>query len=129
MMGMWNAVASSAETAKKSSKTAQHIAKDNEKVKGEVEQAKPQGVGIDVADWASDDVFFNRVFKKYAELSSKADGSSKGEKVINKDDGKSAINDILLQKIQKKDKQKRKETHQKQCESSCGKIIVKYLPQ
>ena len=41
MIGVWNAVASSAETAKKSSKTAEHIAKDNEKVKGEVEQAKP----------------------------------------------------------------------------------------
>ena len=44
-------------------KNAKEIAKENEKVQKKNEDINPSGAGADVTDWATDDVYFNRVFK------------------------------------------------------------------
>ena len=63
------------------------------------EKIKPKGVGIDVADWASDDVYFSRIFKKYSMDQTKADGSTTREKIISKEDGEKSLREILSEKI------------------------------
>ena len=42
--------------------------------------------GNDVKDWSTDDSYFSRVFKNFAEFKTKADGSEMAEKVLTKDE-------------------------------------------
>jgi len=93
---MWSSIAT---TGTKASPAKDDIKKANDHVKELHEKIKPSGVGIDVADWATDDVYFNRVFKKYSTENSKADGSSTGERLINKEDGEKSLREILNEKI------------------------------
>ena len=39
------------------------VEEHNKEIAKQHEATKPSGVGIDVADWANDEVYFNRVFK------------------------------------------------------------------
>ena len=59
---MWTRTAESSQPAK----DAKAIAKDNEKVAKDLEKKKPKVGGIDVADWANDDVYFTRVFHQFS---------------------------------------------------------------
>ena len=50
----------------KGAKDAKEIAKDNALVEKKNAEAQPDGAGADVTDWATDDVYFSRVFKQYS---------------------------------------------------------------
>ena len=47
--------------------------------------------GNDVMDWSTDDAYFSKIFKNFAETKSKADGSDMAEKVISKEDAEKAL--------------------------------------
>ena len=55
-----------------------------------------------MTDWANDLKYFGSIFKKYAEVKTKADGSETGEKIISKDDAEKSIREILTEKIDEK---------------------------
>ena len=55
--------------------------------------------GNDVKDWSTDDAYFSRVFKNYAETKSKPDGTDMAEKVLTKEDGEKALRQILNEKL------------------------------
>ena len=103
---MWSEIAT---TGTKVKDTAS-INKANDKVKELHNKIKPDGAGIDVADWANDNVYFNRIFKQFEEDQTKADGSSTGEKTINKEGGEKSLRMILTEKLETGgDKKKLKE--------------------
>ena len=88
------------------------IEKDNEEVNKLNESTKSDsgGVGLDETDWATDDHYFNRVFHKHSAAQVKSDGSNSDERVVNKEEGRSAVEEILLSKIDTSgDKKKAKE--------------------
>ena len=58
------------------------IEKKNMEQKKLSESAKPSGVGIDVTDWATDDNYFTRTFKKWANDQTRADGTEGPEKIL-----------------------------------------------
>ena len=60
---MWSSIAT---TGVKSAPGTKDIKQSNDKIKELHAKIQPKGVGIDVADWATDDVYFNRIFKKYS---------------------------------------------------------------
>ena len=56
-------------------------------------------VGIDVADWANDNKYFNRIFKQYAYAKTKADGTESDEMIITKEDSDKSMRQILSEKL------------------------------
>ena len=49
-------------------------------------KSKISVAGNDVKDWTTDDSYFSRVFKKFSESKTKADGSEMEEKVLTKEE-------------------------------------------
>ena len=49
------------------------------------------GVGIDVANWINDNIYFNRIFKQYQMTQTRSDGQEMAEKVIAKEDAEKAV--------------------------------------
>ena len=92
---MWTRTAESSQPAK----DAKAIAKDNEQVLKELEKKKPKVGGIDVADWATDDVYFTRVFHQFSTPKLSQSGSETGEKIISKEDTETSMKQILMEKI------------------------------
>ena len=62
MANLWTATVEGMQGAK----NAKDIAKDNLEVQKKNAQIQMSGAGADVTDWATDDVYFNRVFKQYS---------------------------------------------------------------
>lgn len=100
---MWQDIASTGIKVKNN----KDIENDNKKVKKLQESIKPSGVGIDVADWATDNVYFSRIFKKYSTAQTKADGTEMDEKVLSKDGGETSLREILTEKIDTKGDKKK----------------------
>ena len=92
---MWTRTAESSQPAK----DAKAIAKDNEKVAKELEKKKPKVGGIDVADWANDDVYFTRVFHQFSTPKLNQSGNETGEKIISKEDTETSMKQILMDKL------------------------------
>ena len=59
---MWSNTATNSQPAK----DAKAIAEDNELIQKKINEVKPKIGGIDVADWATDDVYFTRVFHQFS---------------------------------------------------------------
>ena len=95
MMQMW----SDTVDGSKESKSAAQIAKENVAVQQKNAEIQLSGAGSDVTDWAQDDTYFHRIFKKYSTPKMKADGSESNEKIIAKDDSEKALTEILMAKI------------------------------
>ena len=53
--------------------------------------AQPKSTGIDVANWANDNLYFKSILKPYEFAQTKNDGSETGEKLINKEDAEKAV--------------------------------------
>ena len=92
---MWARTAESSQPAK----DAKAIAKDNEQVQKDLEKKKPKVGGIDVADWATDDVYFTRVFHQFSTPKLNQNGNETGEKIISKEDTETSMKQILMDKI------------------------------
>ena len=74
--------------------------KQNEKIKKSLQVLnQPSGVGIDVANWQNDNIYFNSIFKQYAFFKTREDGEETGEKLISKEDADKAVRQILVEKL------------------------------